>query len=309
MGDGGSVRMNENKLEKEIETTFRFYFTHNFEFNLNAPDLYHYRSGSSITSIFESENIILRLTAADCFEDKLEGKAVEVYYDIALEEMLRDGQITKKQFEELSQVEIPNRVFIFQKTEDGLDLGKWVEFDAFIICFSTVKDDPYMYKKYVHNKESGGFCIEFSGTELCFISHLSMDNEASIKLIPVMYGGQAVEYIKEQVQEVINDSVLYKRREQVLGEILHQVQFSVKRNRYSRENEIRLIVYMAKNDFEEHPNIFRDVNSNGEKKKEYIKFRIPKNVVFNITPDPNNNPDTTDKAIKHIQAQGYSLIK
>ena len=301
--------MNEVQLTAEQEALAAFYFNYDFELGWNVPDLYHYRSGSSIESIFESGNITLRLTAADCFEDKLEGKAVEVYYDIALEEMLRDSTITTKQFEELSQVEMPNRMLIIHKTDDGLNWGKWEEFDAFIICFSTVKDDPYMYEKYVHNKKSGGFCIEFSGIELRFISHLSMDNEAIIKLIPVMYGGRAVDYIKEQVQKVIQDPVLYDNKDQVLGEVLHQVQFSAKRNRYSKENEIRLIVYMAKSDYKEHPNIFRDINSSGEKKKEYIKFRITKNVVFNITPDPNNNPDTTAKAIKHIQTRGYSLVR
>lgn len=292
--------------EYEALTSFSLRF--DYGFGSVVPELYHYRSGSSLTSILYKENVVLRLTSAERFEDKLEGRAVEVYYDIALENMLNTGELTQKQFDELTQVEMPNKLLFIRKNEKGINEAKREEFDAYVICFSTVQDDPFMYDNYVHNKSTGGFCIALSGGEIKSLAQLGMKNEAFIRLIPVMYGWRAIQYIEEQVLKVIQNPFLYKNRKSVLGSVLQHVQFSAKRSRYSKENETRLVVYLAKNDAKEHPNLFRDTNDNGEVQKDYILFRIPKYMVFDVTADSQNESTTTQDVMSFIDAQGYRLL-
>ena len=293
----------------EYEELTNFIFRFDYGCASIAPQLYHYRSGLSLTNIFNKSNVVLRLTSAERFDDKLEGKAVEVYYDIALENMLESGKLSQKQFDELTQLEMPNKLLFFYKNELGMDMANQEEFDAYVICFSTVQDDPYMYEKYVHNKSAGGFCMALLGGEIASLSRLGVKNEAIIKLIPVMYGSSAIQYIEEKVQKVIENSFWYQNRETVLGSILQHVQFAVKRSRYSKENEIRLVVYLRKDDTKEHPNIIRDTDENGEVKKEYISFRIPKYMVFDVTADLQNMPVATDNIMAFLDNHGYKLRK
>ena len=301
--------MTEVFLTSEQKALSDFFFKYDFELGWDIPNLYYYRSGSSLKTIFDKNNIILRLTRADHFPDKLEGKAVEVYYDIALESMLESGKITQEQFEELAEVEMPDRTLLIHESDLGIGAAKWEEFDAYVICFSTQKDDPFMYERYVHKKTAGGFCVEFSGVEMKSLSDKSINNESNIKLIQVMYGSQVIRYIEDQVVNVISDPFLYKNRKEVLGEVLHQVQFSAKRSRYYRENEIRMVVYLAKDDEKEHPDIFWKTDETGKKQKKYLYFQVPKYMVFNVTSNPNNDPNATVTVMNYIQTQGYSMIE
>ncbi len=294
--------MKEANLTKEQEALFDFFFDYSFEFGWDVPDLYYYRSGSSLHSIFEKDSIILRLTLAEYFDDKLEGKAVEVYYDIALENLLADGRITQEQYEDLIEIELPKRRLIIHRTETEENHAKWEEYDTYVICFSSKKDDPYMYDRYVHNKATGGFCVEFSGIEIKSLSHDSMKNESIIKLIRVLYGKQAVSYIQEQIISIIQNPFLYKNRTQVLGEVLTQVQFSAKRSRYYRENEIRLVVFLAKDDHKKHPTLYKDDTGKN------LYLRIPKHMVFDVSADPSNDPSMTEEVIQFIEDQGYRMM-
>ena len=301
--------MRSTAPSNEQDALFEFFFDYDFELGWNAPDLYHYRSGSSVSKMFNKDDLILRLTAADQFEDKLEGKAVEVYFDITLEKLVRDGKITSEQFKDLSTIDTPDKALIIHKTDDGMNWAKWEEFETYVICFSTEKDDPFMYEKYVHNKSTGGFCIELSGIEIRSLSHLGMDNESIIKLIPVMYGEDTVRYLESQIMRVAGNPFLYKNRNQVIGEILHQIQFSAKRSRYSKENEIRLLMYLAKGDCSDHPNLFRDKDEEGKIVSKYINFRIPKEMVFNVTADTQNEDHCTKRIMAFFQELGYQFIQ
>lgn len=292
----------------EQDALFEFFFDYEFELGWDVPDLYHYRSGSSVSKMFNKDNFILRLTAADQFEDKLEGKAVEVYYDITLEKLARDGKITAEQVKDLSTIDIPDKTLIIHKTDEGMNWAKWEEFETYVICFSTEKDDPFMYERYVHNKSTGGFCIELSGIEIRSLSQLSMDNESHIKLIPVMYGEKTVRYLESQIMRVAGNSFLYKNRNEVIGEILHQIQFSAKRSRYSKENEIRLLIYLAKGDYSDHPNLNRDRDEKEKIISKYINFKIPKEMVFNVTADTQNEEQTTKRMMSSFQELGYHFI-
>lgn len=300
--------MDELLLTEVDKALIDFTFSYRFEIPWNIDELYYYRSGKSLKHIFSKDDLILRLTVADQFEDKLEGKAVEVYFDIALEEMLNGGELSPKQFEELSQIDIPNVAMFCHKTDNGIPLFKWEEFSTYIICFSKVKDDPYMFEKYVHNKETGGFCVEFSSVELDSLSQYGMENEAIIKLIPVMYGYQTINYIKDEVRKLIQSPYLYQNKEYALSEVLHTVQFSAKRSRFNKENEIRMVVYLVKDDIGNHRDLYRDSNKTEEEKKKYLNFRIPKHMVFNVTSDPLNVPDMTERMKSYVLNQGYRMI-
>ena len=292
---------------KEQQALFDFILNFEFDRDVTSQELYYYRSGSSLISILGKENVGLRLTLAEQFDDKLEGKAVELYYDVALENLLNAGKIDRDQYEELIQIDMPNQIQIIYEKEDGTQMIKDKVFDAYIVCFSTKKDDPYMYNNYVHDKNSGGFCIEFFGGELESLSQIGVENEATIKLIPVMYGIQAIHFVEKQVLRIVQDPYLYVNKDTVIGMVLQYVQFSAKRSRYMKENEMRLVVYLAKDNVNDHPNICREHNKNGELDKNHMLFYIPKEMVSSVSVDSKNSIAITERMIKHIKALGYCI--
>ena len=59
----------------------------NIETQMHFDMLYHYYKGDTLRKVLKNDAVIFRLASASTFEDKMEGKAVEVYYDLALEEL------------------------------------------------------------------------------------------------------------------------------------------------------------------------------------------------------------------------------
>ena len=271
---------------------------------VECDSLYHYYNGETVPLVLRKDGIQFRLAALSTFEDKMEGKSVEVYYDLALQELLLERSITNVDYEELIKIKVPDKAYLMYLPKDGLGKGHFCEYNEYVICFSKAKDDHYMYENYC--KDSDGYCLEFPVIELKEVTCMSLRNSAEMMLMPVLYGREVVEYIKHIVLEVLNEPAKRHHLEECIQSLLHIVQFSAKLSKYSLEREVRLITLLPKKLEYDLPNI-RYAESDDS--KQYIYLNVEKYVLTGISAAPFNAKQETLKIMHTIKENGYSDIK
>lgn len=265
--------------------------------------LYHYYKGHTLRKVIRKNKLLFRLAAAETFSDKMEGKAVEVYFDLALEELLSEHKITDTQFSKLSEMDVPRRMGFSFKDGEYYRYSNDEPFEEYIICFSKERDDLYMFETYA--EESDGYCIHLHSDEIEELKNLGMDNHAVIKLIPVLYGREAIDYIKRKVMEAVTDPVKEEEIEYYVGSILHYVQFAAKRKKYAREKEVRLVVFLPQKCDDSLPNIQFQTDYNQNR---FILFSVPNDMLFDVTAAPYNAKAETQGMRVYLEESGYSRM-
>ena len=287
--------MPANGLTATEEAIFDYYMSIEDGLNGDYPFLYHYRSGSTVTNhIFTENNIQLRLTRADCFEDKLEGIVVDVYYDLALEELILERKISKTQYAVLSEVRLPTEELFVRNREDGVHLGTMERYEAYVICFSSIKNDPYMFKSY------GSFCLAIMKSELQWLESQAYGNGIRVKTTSVYYGKKAVDFLKKKILEIVSNEFLFNNAKMIMSDNLHEFQYRAKCFQYHKENEIRMIVYIPENGnisskyFEKY----------SENEKYYLRLCLPKHGICEITHAPDHISEAKE-IMAVLQKRGY----
>ena len=291
---------NEFQLTKEDWDAFEAVWSWNLETRLHYDMLYHYYSSRSLKKVVNSNNILLRLSSSANFDDMMEGRAVQVYYDLALEELVGAKVLTEEQFVKFADVDIPEKIPFISVNDDGWSIYRAEPYEEYVICFSTVEDDPYMYENYIH--DSDGYCVHLFGTELNELETLSISNHANITLIPVLYGRESVEYIKGKLCEIISDPAKERNYEYFIKDLLHYVQYAAKRKMFAREHEVRLVIFLPKNHPSSLPNIRFWSDENGRK---YIYFSVPKYLLYDVSPAPYNAKSETQIIKEYLNTRGY----
>lgn len=262
--------------------------------------LYHYYSSRSLKKVLTKDAIVFRLSAASEFKDKMEGKAVEVYYDLALSELKNEKRISEEQYEAFSRFSVPEKLFLPYQIENGLDVWGETDYEEYIICFSTVEDDKYMFEKYISN--SDGYCLHFLKLDLQELMFRGINNHAQVKLIPVLYGRHVVDFIRERIELIATDPVKANKCAFFIEELLHYVQYAAKLEKYSKENEVRLVVFCPRNSMKDSfsENLIRDEDG------KHLYFSVEKELLFKVTPAPYNNEKETSEVIEYLFDSGYS---
>lgn len=267
---------------------------------IEADFLYHYYRGEDVLRVLRDDTITFRLASLSTFEDKMEGKSVEVYYDLALQELLQAKMISQKEFDELIAVSIPEQTWLMFNSDNGYKRFRLCDFDEYVICFSKEKDDPYMYENYC--KGSDGYCLEFPTIELKEVTCKALDNCAEMKLLPIYYGREVVDFIASTVLEILGDAAKKHHLKECIQDLLHIVQYSAKLSKYNREKEVRLVVLLPKQHNDKLPDI-EYVNTGDDNKHIYLK--IPKNVLSGISSAYFNAANETQQRIDSVKKCGY----
>lgn len=264
----------------------------------DVDSLYHYYPSETLKLVLKKENIIFRLASASTFKDKLEGKAVESYYKTAIQELLSEKKISKKDYNLLITISIPERISIVYLPINGYGIISNECYEEYIICFSKKKNDERMYKEY------GDHCLEFFTLDLRELTLLGARNHSEVKLLSVKYGREAIDYIKTNVELVINDRIRGQDIEYYISNLLHIVQYSSKSMDFSHEEEVRLIAFLPKNCEEKLPNIRIPTDRNH---KEYIYLSVPKNILFGLYSSKNINIEESTNIKNYLSQNGYSI--
>ena len=264
--------------------------------------LYHYYGTVASRSVFQQDYIVFRLAAASTFEDKMEGKAIEVYYDLAIDELLVEGEISREIAKELSCIKVPERTWLSYPYEGGGGRSGLYQHEEYIICFSKKKDDKYMYEAYCQN--SIGYCFEFSGVDLKELTCLGHKNGAEIRVSPILYGREVVDYLKKIIRDLCSNPIRRNNLAAYLQDILHITQYMAKLKRFSDEEEVRLIVFVPQKQIYAGNDIIRDVNE----EHKYLFLKAPKDMCLGVSCAPFNNREETEEMMKFLNDNGYSVL-
>ena len=139
-----------------------FELTHRRNETKHISNVYHYTTADITNLILREEDICLQMTRMDNFEDKLEGKTVDSFYQKALKKLLKENKLSKSQYELMVKIEAPQKNLTAFEEEKGIYRGEITESDIYITCFSKEKNDSYMIKKYIKNDKHSGYCLDFS---------------------------------------------------------------------------------------------------------------------------------------------------
>lgn len=248
--------------------------------------------------IFRRDGIHLRFTRGDSFPDKMEGKAVEAYYDLAIEELLNKGLITEEQSNRINDVKPPNVMFAREK-RNGIDYYTEKEFDPYILCFSTEKDDPYMFESTITNKASGSYYFWMDSIIVEQMKQLGRRNGVHIEPGKILYGRSVIEHIKQKILFVFERPFLYDVAGDFLQDYLHKLQFFAKLSKFRKENEVRVIVQVPKMLTMEHRDLLFDED------KKHITLIIPKSYVCDVTPKDDNDKTIDKELLSTLAQRGY----
>lgn len=238
--------------------------------------VYHYTKAENITNILQPKDIHIRMTHYEDFADKLEGKVVDAYLDLALEKLLKEMKITKEIYSSLTPKNLPTKELFAFNLDSKSTYGKSLECDTYIVCFCKEKDYQYMYDNY-----SGydGYCIGFSELGINEIYSHSFGKGFKVEYHSIMYGKEVIEYFYKKILELL--SVVEKLPEKtinlktLLNELRKRVQYSSKLYGYSDEKEVRLVLKIPKeHTFKtDYPFTF---GYDEERKRRYLELTLPK---------------------------------
>lgn len=270
--------------------------------------VYHYTKADNIRNILQENDIHIRMTHYEDFEDKLEGKVVDVYLDLALEKLLRENKISSSTYSILiPQNSTEKDIFTFDMPESQITYAKTLSYDTYIACFCKKKNHQYMYNNYAL---PSGYCIGFSQIEINETIGTSFGKGFSVEYQPIMYGEEVIEFfyttilrlisiIKKTPEKELPDKIKYLQS--VLYILRKKVQYSSKLYKYSDENEVRFILKVAK---EHHFSVKRPFSFgyNEKRNQRFIELTLPKYCCWEVT-SQNLNQDISD----YLEKNNYRI--
>ncbi len=216
----------------------------------DVPDLlFHYTKFDTADLILSSEGIKFRLTDINNFSDITEGRLIQAYYEIALNNLLSKKVITTYEYDRLICIDVPEKTLIVSDKK----IGSSSEFRVYVGCFSTIAQDEYMYENYIKNESHKGYCLQIPS----WILKNQFDKRGialgcKYSLSPVIYGSRIVDEIENYLTDAKNIchefsvEIMKKALDTIIKERLFDMRPITKLDRYRKENEVRLIVYLPK---------------------------------------------------------------
>lgn len=242
---------------------------------LKEDEIYHYTNEENVEKILRDSGICFRMTRFEDFEDKLEGKVVDVYLDIALERLLKSNQIDSDTYLKLVPDNKPIKTLFTFDLRGLPTMVKNLEFETYITCFCEKQNDKYMYENYAN---TNGYCIGFSAMNL-EDGKTSFGKGFKLELQRIMYGEEIIDYFSKNILTLLSKTKNVPDEERILQDVLYilrqRVQYSSKLYKYNNENEVRLILKVPKQSdlYIDNSLVF---GINKERKKRYVEVEFPK---------------------------------
>ena len=272
------------------------------EQEIESDLLFHYYSADKVVKVFTEDGIRLRLAEVSTYTDTMEGIAVNAYYDLALEELHNEGIITSEQYDQFCKVAVPESLFMPNGEINGIRHWSRVKYRAYTMCFSTSVDDPFMFGNYGNGGEGERYCLHFTAGDLADLKTKGLDNDAEINLVPIKYGRSAIDFIKGYIIQIISNPYWLADYEECICNVLQNCHYTAKLSKHSKENEIRLVVFLPVGGNKNLPDIKYDSEDD-----RYIYFTIPKYMLYSISPSPDNTVQQTNTMVSYLETNGYIL--
>ncbi len=151
----------QNISEEEIDAYWDWEISPEMSLVIDYDTLYHYYSRDSEKNVFRENLIYFRLSKVSAYSDKTEGIVVNDYYASALHELKEEKSISDEQYELFKILQTPSKLFLPVEETNGIEHWSDTVYETYSICFSTVKNDPYMFQNYGGKGKKEGYCFHF----------------------------------------------------------------------------------------------------------------------------------------------------
>lgn len=275
-------------------------------------NVYHYTTDEITDYILAKNDVCLKMTKIEYFEDKYEGKTIEVYYDLALEKLLKNKKISQSIYELLTKIRVPEKNFYITQNVVGIQTFTSMDSDVYIACFSKNKNDQYMVQNYIKNIDHVGYCLDFYYSELEsneITQNLSMG--FFLKMIPVKYGSQIIDELYDFIDQLLSipdnadENYILQWAKGLIETKLNELKYATKLGKFNQENEIRLVLSVPKGwlSYMDKPEYFAPF-----KNESGCIIKLPKHTIHGINKSPNLS-DLEDKKWRDLFKQrGYKFL-
>lgn len=245
------------------------------------------------------------MTHVEDFDDKCEGRrTIEKFYHQALKSLFENGEIERWQYEKFFAIEgLGEKLFWKEKTP-----GFSSTYDMYVACFSTEKDDQYMYDNYTKGK---GCCIKLHVPLLRKLGMRGIElSQDEFEIVKVIYGNEIVETLMNQIRIYV-DTMQGDFREKfdqflpIFNGILDEMRFAVKREQFQKEHEVRLILAIPKGEKvpADYVPTYKMKQSEG---KRYIAVDMPSNIFRGLSRNENFTDEEWKELKEYFIGIGYN---
>lgn len=231
----------------------------------NWGPLWHYTNVSGFRGIINRDGkLVFWFTRCDLLNDTSEGKYIEGLFQMIIEKMLKEEQISQEFYNVIKDCKADTKRYISyaippREGYAGESVLENTECEAFICCFSLASDSLDMWRYY--SKNDGGYSLKIA--PMVFDSHKRVlpfrANED--KYFNNLYG-YSVEYDIDKQSANITDIVRRcyeayskgvpdrknddKNARAIICDFLQEYQFVYKHPCFSSENEYRFVYFRPK---------------------------------------------------------------
>lgn len=273
--------------------------------------VYHCTDMDTVPCIVKDDAVYLRMKHIDNFEDRYEGKTVEIYYDLALERLYKEKCISLEIYEQLNNIQVPSKLLFVFNTADNESEGRAIEADCFVVCFSKTRS-PYMMEHYVKNAQKKGYCIEFLWSNLKN-NKTTQTFGKGVRFLPqkVVYGSDAVQELYDFLKELISipdtfDMDFLKTwGTGIIQEKLSYLQCRTKLFKYHQEDEVRLVLAIPRGNYPDGyvlPYTIQEQN-----KTKFVDIPFHKSVYWNLFKSDAVTDEEHASIQKTLKDRNYSI--
>ena len=249
-------------------------------------DVFHYTSSNTFDKIlFEHKQVVLHASRYDLLNDTMEGIYILEVYKEACEELFEDHKISKNFLDVLLKARLSNKT-LFPFTDSYTNVSTIEECDHYVVCFSTEDDHLPMWNYYSKGSFYEAVNIGFYPDDIFrHLTELFSDKHINVHISPIIYKEAEqknliknfVLKLNEFFQEVEDKEII-----DILSNRLFKWKLLFKSEKFEHENEVRIIVDVAKNK--------NDINVKYRTYKgyiiPYIELEMPKSVVSTVKLGP-----------------------
>lgn len=279
--------------------------------SIYSGEIYHYTSLNNLGSILQNKNdaFVLWASRYDCLNDRSEGTVAEnLYYD-ECETLKNEGQISEELYRVLSEIKTTDRcTFMIYQEEKETPIRD--EYDTYVLSFSKGNDLLAMWNYYSKGSMYEAFNIGLSSNEVIeYLKSTFVDGKVLINIYSVVYDEDIQ---RQQIRDLIfRLKGKYESNNRFFIKTIAMMQLEsfkmlYKSEHFQHEQEVRIIIKIAKQYKDEFPVKYR--NASGYIVP-YIELPIDKKALKHMTLGPLQGDDLQKEQQKQVAEEMLSAYQ
>jgi hypothetical protein len=218
-----------------------------------------------------------------------EGEEINKVYQFVCNKLLKNKQLSEKNYNDISDIVANNKIMIRQQKENESPNYTELEVNYFLCCFSTDADSLPMWNHYLKNDKYQGFALGFYDSEI----H-SIKKNYDLSLHYVIYDNhEKQKKISDYILEVLASKLNDIDKKKVIQNFLNKYRMIYKHQAFKSEQEVRAIITIPK---DQTDNIKYEMK--GGISKPFIEIEFDKKALAEVILSPALNRELGVKTMQ-----------